>query len=310
MRHGVPVSPAARLKRRADVNSTCSSTPSTTAALAALRPSSIAFRTSQERAVSTMTRCEGSKPRCANPAADGRPNSLANVLGQHHSTQGWASARHGESISARRMARRAANPIAAIQSAAEAPPDTDGRPLISWTEFVSRPFGSSSWSDGQPSSQRKVDDRGAASPESAEKECDAGPRRGACRSKLRMRERSLAITAALTEPSGHPANVPGGIGWIPRPDGAEEARSDPMAEVLRFKESLAKPILKPKCSLFVLNRDAAAVKPSRQKTNSPGIRHPTATPTFKLRKKTEQTQSLEHNHEGSVTSLLCRRKRD
>ncbi len=202
-RHGVAVSPAARLRRRAGVRPTSSMAPMTRARLCALRPSSIAFKASLARAVSTMMRRDGASPRRANPAADGEPNSAARQRGQHHRTQGRGPAPLADpaSASTRRTARRPANPIPAIQSAADAPSLAEGTPLISWRAFVSSPAGRSASEAGQPS--RQPGSRNGREALSGGEAVDPhGPRRGACRSRLRMRERSPSMTASLTESGG------------------------------------------------------------------------------------------------------------
>ncbi len=145
-------------------------------------------------------RRDGSRPRLARPAADGDPNSLASCRGQHQSTHGlpieaeacapWVAA----NVSSRRTARRAAKPTPAIQSAADAPRTAEGRPLISWREFVSSPLGRRSSQTGQPSPQRdrRPPERGNDAISGA-----AAPRRGACRSIWRIRERRFSITASF-----------------------------------------------------------------------------------------------------------------
>lgn len=154
-RQGVVASPAARLRRRAGVKSASSMAPMTMARLCARRPSSIAFRASFPRAVSTMMRRDGSSPNRSNPAADGEPNSPARDLGQHHRTQGRRSSPFPRpaSPSILRTARRTANPIPAIQSAAEAPSLAEGTPLISCNAFAASPAGSSASTAGHPSFQ-------------------------------------------------------------------------------------------------------------------------------------------------------------
>lgn len=197
-RHGVAASPAARLRRRAGVKSTASRTPTTRAKLCALSPSSMAFKASLARAVSIMRRREGSSPRRANPAAEGEPNSAARGLGQHHRTHGLMPVPEAAPMSAStlRTARRAANPIPAIQSAAEAPCMAEGAPLISCTALGSSPAAKSASEAGQPSSQRH---RGMARGKDARSAADAahGPRSGACCSIPKMRERSPAMTASF-----------------------------------------------------------------------------------------------------------------
>lgn len=205
-RHGVAASPAARLRRRAGVKSTASRTPATTAKLCALSPSSMAFKASLARAVSMMRRREGSSPRRANPAADGEPNSAARGLGQHHRTQGLVPAPEADpnaapmSASTLRTARRAANPIPAIQSAADAPCTAEGAPLISCTALGSSPAGRSASEAGQPSSHRHRGTERGKDERSAADAAAHGPRSGACCSIPRMRERSPAIRASFASP--------------------------------------------------------------------------------------------------------------
>ena len=128
----------------------------------ARRLSSIAFKASLARAVSTM-RDVMDRDRDRKPAADGEPNSPASAAASTTAPKALPGASSkteafifsvAAQASIRRTARRAAKPIAAIQSAAEAPPRVvEGTPLISWSEFVSSPLGRRSSKTGQPSSQ-------------------------------------------------------------------------------------------------------------------------------------------------------------
>ncbi len=162
------------------------------------------------------------------PAADGEPNSPASCRGQHQSTHGPAlpgRAVEAEafapccnaSASIRRTARRAAKPIPAIQSAAEAPRTAEGWPLTSCSEFVSSPRGRRSSQAGQPSAQVN---RRPNRDEAAFSRTDAtAPRRGACRSRCKMRERRFSITASL--PGGKAGHAAERLGSKQEPHGKE-----------------------------------------------------------------------------------------
>lgn len=157
------------------------------------------------------------------PAADGEPNSPASCRGQHQSTHGRAKEAEAfapcciASASIRRTARRAAKPMPAIQSAADAPRSVDGWPLTSCSEFVSSPRGRRSSQAGQPSAQvNRRPNRGEAALSRTD---TTAPRRGACRSRCKMRERKLSITASLPGDKG--GNAVGTFGSKQEPHGKE-----------------------------------------------------------------------------------------
>jgi hypothetical protein len=124
----------------------------------------------------------------------------------------------------------------AIQSAAEAPPTTEGTPFTSWTAFVSRPLGSRASVALQPSSQRCRLIGWRPSAEAGSEGEANGPRRGACRSRLKIRERRPAITAAFREaPMRSVAGPRVGPLWSVVPQA--KATSGAGAEVLGLKRA-------------------------------------------------------------------------
>ncbi len=199
-RQGVRPSPAARLKRRAGVRSISLKTPIASARLCDFKPSSSATSASSARAVSTIRRRAGSRPRRISPAAEGRPSSPASTRGQHHKIHGAPrSALSLETCSTRLTARRSAKPRLAIQAPAIAP-ETGMAAFTSCRLSVSRPPGkrasAAESSSGQPNCHLALGPDGQRD-------------KGAARSILRMVSRNDPIKASRGAARGSSVFSPG-----------------------------------------------------------------------------------------------------
>lgn len=115
------------------------------------KPSSSATSASASRAVSTISRREGSRPNWRKPAWDGRPSSCASTRGQHHNIQ-LRLLFSDDTCAMRLSARRKAKPRLAIQVPAIAP-GAEASPLISCRLSASRPEGKSVSASRHPSRQ-------------------------------------------------------------------------------------------------------------------------------------------------------------
>lgn len=185
----------------------------------------------------------------------------------------------------------------AIQSAAEAPLATEGAPLISWTAFVSSPAGSRSSAGPQPRSQRcrPAGWRPILGAQAGPAEA-AGPRSGACRSRLKIRERSPAITAAFREAL---ARSPGPTGRASRPlaAGSKARSSGTGTEVLGFKGTSGFNELFTNAERHEFSFCSILSSPRRQdcetKNELVGRRHPTATQLGKISKTSRSSEALE-----------------
>ena len=158
---GVRLSCPARLRRRAGVRATSPRMPAARARLPDFSPSSSAQSVSAPRAVSTMMREEGARPRRASPGPCRRPVSRAIFSGQHQRMRFSRGSRPAGISAWRRAARQSAKATEAAQSPAQWPlqcpvlamsPASPERGFISCRAPASRPEGPSQASiSGAPS---------------------------------------------------------------------------------------------------------------------------------------------------------------